>query len=125
MSERPSYKTEAYESPARLPPELTTSAGNGAAAVTNSPLVKSPPHLIKGIEEQSHSLGETATIVKAGGAVLRMLMQQIAFHDGEAEKLRSVLRQFAQASGAKHENVQGSVSDDDMTFLRNVLEKSK
>ena len=125
MTERHTYKIEEYESPARLPPELA--GANGAAtASANSPLALPSPPLIKGIEEQSRSLNETATIVKAGGAVLRMLVGQIAYHEGEAEKLRTVLRQFAQAAGARSENVQGSaVSDDDMSFLLGVLERAK
>lgn len=122
MTERPGYKVEPYESPAKLPPSLLRGgAANGAAEAASPP---SPPPLIHGIEEQPKSTDATTTIINAGNALFRVITARIAFHDAEAKKLRAVLRQFAQAAGVETQNVPTSeVSDDDIQFLRAALGK--
>ena len=131
MSERPappSYKMEGFDSPAKLPPELLRPAVNGGTAATaNSPLAEQPSLSIHSMVEERPKGDATATIVRAGTVLFRAITGQIAYHEGEAAKLRNVLRQFASATGAKAESVSGSdvssVSNEDVEFLRDVLSR--
>jgi hypothetical protein len=128
MVERPSYKTEKYESPAKLPGAHATPQGNGAAPESTASQSQASP-LIHSIAETPRAAGETETIVKAANSLYRVLAEKIAYHEGEAKKLRAVFQGFASAAGSqKDEGVPPSVTQDDLTFLRKIadfLEKDR
>lgn len=87
----PQYKREAYESPAKLP--VGPTPGNGVAS---DPASVGAPPLIKSIEEPRRD--DVSTLVNAANILHRTLMERIAFHDGEARKLREVLAKFSGSS---------------------------
>lgn len=119
MVERPVYKTEKYESPAKLPGVVSQPpSGNGAAPATVPSQHQASPLIHSITETRPH--GETETIVKAANSLYRVLAEKIAYHEGEAKKLRQVFQGFAAAGSQAPPDVATSVIADDMTFLRNI-----
>jgi len=114
MTERPVYKIEPYESPAKLPGAVV-SLGNGAV-LPHETTAPAPP-FIHSIVEVPQTADVTTSIVKAGTTLHRVATERISQLEAELKQLRSLQRLFAGAAGQGPENVAPSVTEGDLQKL--------